>query len=117
MTSLRQDVFEYIQRHPRISLSKLKREFKEYNGDTIKRYLTQYREINNGDILGDINIKDELIKIIKDYKQPASSRVQAIREYTNLVETQPEDGDDPYLKFKQALESKNSGTKTIADSS
>ena len=102
--SIRSQVFEFLNGHPKISLRMLTKEFKDCNRDTIKRYLTQYREQFKVESLGDMNIKNELTKIIKDYKQPASARVQAIREYNNLVEITPESSDDPLLKLLTTLE-------------
>ena len=112
MTSIRKQVFTYLDTHPDISLKDLKKVFKDCPINTIRTYYRQH--FNISDIIS-INIKKELIKIIKDYKQPASARVQAIREYNNLVETTPEEGsEDPYLKY---LEKQNLRIATIEDTS
>ena len=74
---------------------------KECPRDTIDRYYTQFKKTAK-DV--QLDIRTELIKIIKDYKQPASARVQAIREYNNLIEKVPETGEDPLLKLYQTVE-------------
>lgn len=57
---------------------------------------------------GTINIKQELIKIIKNYDAPASARVQAIREYNSMIESIPqEDTEEPLLKLLTSLEAKD----------
>ena len=99
--SIRKQVFEYLEIHPDIPLKKLKKEFKDCPINTIRTYYRQHRDISQNI---SINIKFELEKIIKDYKQPASARVQAIREYNNLVEITPESSDDPLLKLLTTLE-------------
>ena len=89
-------------------------EFKDCPKNTIREYYRQFKSISKNMSSVSVNIQQELIKIIKDYKQPASARVQAIREYNNLSQDKEVLGEDPYLKF---LESKNLKTKTIIDSS
>ena len=111
MTSIRKQVFEYINTYPNKSLKEVKKRFKDCPTNTIRTYYKQFKDISNN--ISELNIRTELQKIIKDYKQPASARVQAIREYNNLNEKQPDkSGEDPYLKF---LEKQNLKTKTITD--
>jgi len=114
MTSIRQQVFTYINNHPDITLKALKKVFKDCPTNTIRAYFRQHFDMSDNIT---IDIKKELIKIIKDYKTPASSRVQAIREYNNIVESIPTEGEDPYLKYLQTLEKQNSKTQIIEDSS
>ena len=111
-TSIRQQVFTLIDRLPDISLKDIKMEFKDSPKNTIGGYYREYWRIRNNTRQDTLDIKTELKKIIKDYKQPASARVQAIREYNNMVEITPEESEDPYLKY---LKNKNSKTKTITD--
>ena len=76
--------------------------FSDYPGPTVDRYYSQFNKTSK-DI--QIDIRTELIKIIKDYKTPASARVQAIREYNNLIEKEPDkSGEDPLLKLLTTLE-------------
>lgn len=119
MTSIRQQVFEYLTNRPKTSLKKLINEFCEYKKSTVTRYLTQFRELKIVDIQVDIDIKNELKKIITDYTQPASARVQAIREYNNLLETQPEDksSDDGFLKWLETQGKLTSTNPSITDTS
>ena len=105
MTSIRQQVFDQIKNKPDISLKELKMMFSDCPYNTIKSYYKQHRDATKNIPNKIVNIKDELIKIIKDYKQPASARVQAIREYNNLIKESPQkEGDDPLLKLLQTLE-------------
>ena len=108
MTSIRQQVFALLDRLPDISFKDLCLEFKDCPKNTIKVYKHQHK-VNNQNI--PVNIADELIKIIKDYKQPASARVQAIREYNNLIKDNPQQKDDnPLLKLLETLEKDTSNT-------
>ena len=111
-TSLRQLIKDYVYTYPQASRKEVKKAFKDCPKDTVDRYYTEFRRTSNNI---QIDIRTELQKIIKDYKQPASARVQAIREYNNLIKEEPDKtGDDPYLKF---LESKNLKIATTIDSS
>ena len=102
MNSIRQQVFTYLNAYPGISLKEVKKEFKDCPINTIRTYYRQHRDISKNIPL---DIRTELIKIIKDYKQPASARVQAIREYNNLIEKEPDkSGEDPLLKLLTTLE-------------
>ena len=109
MTSIRSQVFEYINIYPNISRKELRNHFKDCPGGTIDRYYTQFKKTSKPI---QIDIRTELIKIILHYKTPASARVQAIREYNNLVEKQPDkSGEDPLLKLLTTLESDTSGSQ------
>ena len=115
MTSIRKQIFEYLHTHPDIALKKLKVVYKDCPINTIREYYRQFKHTQKDMSNMSIDIRTELIKIIKDYKTPASARVQAIREYNNLIEKEPErKGDDPYLKF---LEKQNLKIATTIDSS
>ena len=104
MTSVRSQVFEYINIYPNKTLKEVKKEFKDCPINTIRMYYRQARDISKNISRFDLDIRTELIKIIKDYKQPASARVQAIREYNNLIEKTPDTGEDPLLKLYQTVE-------------
>lgn len=104
MKSVRKQVFEFIKTHEKVSLQETKRRFKECPTSTIGGYYRQYHQIEKSTRKSTLDIKEELKKIIKDYKQPASARVQAIREYNNLVETQPQESEEPLLKLLTILE-------------
>ena len=101
MTSIRSQVFDYLKIYPDITLQEVKKEFKDCPKNTIREYYRQFNAMSNNMA---VDIRTELIKIIKDYKQPASARVQAIREYNNIVEATPESVEDPLLKLLQTLE-------------
>jgi len=101
MTSIRQQVFEFLKSNPDIPLKELKKEFRDRPTNTIRDYYRQFKDMSKDT---SINLKKELEKIIKDYKQPASARVQAIREYRTLIEVQPEEGEDSLLKLYQMVE-------------
>ena len=104
MTSIRQQVFQYLDKQPDIPIKELYKVFGDRPKETIKAYRRQHRVMKKNIPKHTLNIKEELIKIIKDYKQPASARVQAIREYNNLVETQPQESEEPLLKLLTILE-------------
>ena len=111
MTSIRQQVLQYIKTYPYKTLKEVKKEFKDCPTNTIRTYYKQFKDISND--IKEIDIRTELIKIIKDYKTPASARVQAIREYNNLIEKEPDKtGEDSYLKF---LEKQNLRIATTED--
>ena len=110
--SIRQQVFRLLDTLPDIPIKDLYLEFKDCPKETIKTYRKQHRGMKKSIHNNTLDIKTELKKIIKDYKQPASARVQAIREYNNMVEITPEESEDPYLKY---LKNKNSKTETITD--
>lgn len=116
MTSIQKIVDKVIAIHPGIEAKAVVMMLPDYNSRTIKS--AYRRNINNAKkdaFNASVDISKELIKIIKDYKQPASARVQAIREYNNLVEKEPDkSGEDPYLKF---LEKKSLRIATTIDSS
>ena len=114
MTSIQKQVDKIISIHPGITMKQVKMMLPNSPGNTIKSAYRRNKKDAQNYASDALNIKTELIKIIKDYKQPASARVQAIREYNNLVETTPEESEDPYLKF---LESKNLKIATTIDSS
>ena len=101
MTSIRKQVFEYLNIRPDTSRKELKKVFGDCPKETVDRYYSEHNKISRN---VQMDIRTELIKIIKDYKQPASARVQAIREYNNLVETTPENSEDTLLKLYQTLE-------------
>ena len=112
MTSIRQQVFEFLKLHEKTSLKETKKKFKDCPSGTIGGYYREYHHVNeNTRLKHDLDIKQELIKIIKDYKQPASARVQAIREYNNLVETQPQESEEPLLKLLTILEKDTSDSQ------
>lgn len=97
--SLRSRVLKYLKENPETELKELKVIFGEYVPKTITRYFRAYTKS-----LKPFDVKSELIKIIKDYKSPASSRVQAIRELNNMRKDQPEIisvNEDPYVKFQR----------------
>lgn len=105
MVSIRQQVFEFIKIHPKTTLQETKRRFKECPNNTIGGYYRAYHRIDEKTRkIKDLDIKSELVKIIKDYKQPASARVQAIREYNNLVENKEESSDDSLLTLYKMVE-------------
>ena len=116
MTSIQKIVDKVIEIHPGIEAKAVVMMLPDYNSRTIKS--AYRRNINNAKkdaFNASVDISKELIKIIKDYKQPASARVQAIREYNNLVEKEPDkSGEDPYLKF---LEKKSLRIATTIDTS
>ena len=116
MVSVRQQVFEFLKKHPDISLKQLKKEFKDCPTNTIRTYYRQHADISKN---VSINIKQELIKIIKNYKSPASARVQAIREYNNLVENkeQEESSDDGFLKWLETQGNSTLTNRSITDTS
>ena len=101
MTSIRSRVLDYLNIHPGTSRMELKKVFGDCPKETVDRYYTTFNKTSK-DI--QLDIKTELTKIIKDYKQPASARVQAIREYNNLIETTPENSEDTLLKLYETLE-------------
>ena len=104
MPSIRSQVFDLINNLPDISLKDIKIEFRDCPSNTIGGYYREYWRIRNNTRKDTLDIRTELTKIIKDYKQPASARVQAIREYNNIVEATPESVEDPLLKLLQTLE-------------
>jgi len=113
MTSVRKQVFEYMNIYPHKTVKEVKKWFNNCPGNTIGTYYRDYNRIHKTIRNNTIDIRTELIKIIKDYKTPASARVQAIREYNNLVEKEPDkSGEDPYLKF---LEKQNLRIATTED--
>ena len=115
MTSIRQQVLEYMNIYPHKTVKEVKKQFRDCPKNTIGTYYRQFKRIQNSIRLDTIDIRTELIKIIKDYKTPASARVQAIREYNNLIEKEPDkSGEDPYLKF---LEKKSLRIATTIDTS
>ena len=101
MTSIRQQVFRFIKGRPGISVGEVIKEFRDSPTNTIRTYYKQHISISKN---VSIDIKEELKKIIKDYKQPASARVQAIREYNNLVENKEESSDDSLLTLYKMVE-------------
>ena len=107
MTSIRKQVFEYLNIYQDKSVKEVQKHFGHCPKETIRTYYRQYKgNTKNIPLYTNIDIRTELIKIIKDYKTPASARVQAIREYNNLIEKEPDkSGEDPYLKYleKQSL--------------
>ena len=106
MTSIRKQVFEYLNTHEDPSLRDTTNHFLDVSYFTIRNAFYKWKEhSNNREKEVNLDIRTELIKIIRDYKQPASARVQAIREYNNLVEKQPDkSGEDPLLKLLTTLE-------------
>ena len=104
MKSIRQQVFDYIKIHPEVSLRDTKIRFKDCPSNTIGGYYRAYHRVEKNTRKNTLSLKDELTKIIKDYKQPASARVQAIREYRTLVEIQPEESEDSLLKLYEMVE-------------
>ena len=91
--------------HPGIDIKNVIRMLPDYNHKSVRTaYRRNIKASKKDEELEALNIKKELTKIIKDYKQPASARVQAIREYNNLVEITPESSDDPLLKLLTTLE-------------
>jgi len=75
MTSIRQQVFDQIKSNPGISLKATKKMFNECPSNTIGGYYRAYHRVKENTRKNTIDIKKELEKIIKDYKQPASARV------------------------------------------
>ena len=109
--SLRQQVFDYLDGDPKITVKKLRKVFPEANMDTIKRYMMIYRKEHKYD-RSKVNIKEELVKIIKDYRTPASARVQAIREYNNMIKNMPEQTEeevDTLLSLYNKVEGEDNG--------
>ena len=101
MTSIRKQVFQFLKLNPGISRKETKKSFGNCPKETVDRYYTEHNKISKN---VQLDIKDELKKIIKDYKQPASARVQAIREYNSLVENKEESSDDSLLKLYEMVE-------------
>jgi len=114
MTSVRKQVFAYLKIYQDKSVKEVQKHFGVCPKETIRTYYRQYKGNTKNIPKGiTIDIRTELIKIIKDYKTPASARVQAIREYNNLIEKEPDkSGEDPYLKF---LEKQNLRIATTED--
>ena len=108
MTSIRQQVFDYINIYPNISRRELRKAFKECPSGTIDRYYTQHNKTSKPI---QIDIRTELIKIILHYKTPASARVQAIREYNNMKVSDPIKGDDPLVELLKTLEKDSSDSQ------
>ena len=104
MTSITKKIHKYLDKvYPDVDIRQTLDEFPTYPTSAIKT--AYYRYINSLKLSETIEIRTELIKIIKDYKQPASARVQAIREYNNLIEKEPDKtGEDPLLKLLTTLE-------------
>ena len=96
--SLRSKVLKYLKENPSIELIELKEVFRDENEETVRNYYQINKQKKKP-----VDIKAELLKIIRDYKQPASSRVQAIREYNNMVKNQTETKEDtnidPYTEY------------------
>lgn len=108
--SIRKQVFGYLKVYQDKSVKEVQKHFKDCPKETIRTYYRQYKGITKNIPNIPLDIKTELKKIILDYKQPASSRVQAIREYKSIVEIQPDgSGDDGLLKLLQTLEKESSG--------
>ena len=104
---------QYLSHNPTHDYKNFCELYPDINKDTVKR--VYYRIRKGMSLTVPMDIRTELIKIITDYKQPASARVQAIREYNNLVEKEPDkSGEDPYLKF---LEKKSLRIATTIDTS
>ena len=102
MTSIRQQVFDYINITPDIPVKEVLKAFKECPSNTIRTYYKQHRAISNN--IQKISIKKELIKIIKNKKEPGSTKVSALRFLKELVETNITDGEDPLVKLLATLE-------------
>lgn len=121
MTSIRQQVLKCYKDNPKISPKNLCKKFPDANKQTLKRYLMSFRKESKRDITGDKNIspKDILYEIFIDKRQPATARVAAIREYNNLLETQPEDksSDDGFLKWLETQGKLTSTNPSITDTS
>ena len=98
--SLRSKVLDYLRIYPDTTRAELREVFRDDSKGNVDRYYTFF---NKKPV--PLNIREELEKIIKDYKQPDSARVQAIREYNTLVEPTPESNvEDPLMKLLKELE-------------
>lgn len=98
--SLRKRVFE--AQNEGKSNKEIYAQFPDANKVSVKRYIMQWRKIKKELDKKPINIKEELIKIIRDNRAPASSRVQAIREFNAMRKEQPEiigEVVDPFMKI------------------
>lgn len=106
MTSITKKVHKYLDKvYPDVDIRQTLDEFPTYSTDAVTSAFYRYRNmLKKNEKLENIDIKTELIKIIKNYKTPASARVQAIREYNNMIENTPEKGEDPLLKLLMTLE-------------
>ena len=86
-------------------LTALKVIFGEYVPETITRYFRHFTKSQKP-----YDVKKELIRIIQDYKNPASSRVQAIRELNNGLKDQGVSTEavniDPFEAFLKKEETK-----------
>ena len=109
MTSIRKQVFEYVNIHPNKNLKEVKEHFKDRPKNTIREYYRQSKDMSNN--MSKLDIKTELIKIVKDKKEPGSTKVSAMRFYKELIETTPETGEDPLLKLLLTLEKENSDSQ------
>ena len=96
--SIRSKVLKYLRENPETEVRDLEALFSDCTQGTVKRYYFQYKAS-----LRPFDVEKELIRIIKDYKTPASSRVQAIRELNNMRKEQPETKEgtfnDPFMKI------------------
>ena len=105
MTSIRKQVFRYLD----IYQDKTVKETQKYFGDCPKETIrTYYRQYNKNTKSIPLDIRTELIKIIKDKKEPGSTKVSALRFLKDIIEITPEKGDDPLLKLLLTLEKENS---------
>ena len=73
-----------MKENPETNLSDIKEVFRDENEETIRIYYYNAKQVKKP-----YDVKAELIKIIRDYRNPASSRVQAIRELNNALKNQP----------------------------
>ena len=107
--SIRQQVFKYINTHPYKTLKEVKKEFSDSPTNTIREYYRQSKDMSNN--MSKLDIRTELIKIIKDKKEPGSTKVSALRFLKDIIEITPEKGDDPLLKLLLTLEKENSDSQ------
>ena len=104
--SILQQVYRALDENPTMPLKQLMSLFPFEEKTKIANYLTRYRKIHAPKPL---NVKEELEKIIKNYRFTASTRVQALREYQRILENEPKeegkDNGDIILSLFKTIES------------
>ena len=115
MTSLTFLLIEYQTHNPKKKPKDFCKAYPDYNKDSVMTMWYRVRNKNFKKVqnVQDIDIRTELIKIVKDKKEPGSTKVSAMRFYKELVETTPIVGDDPLLKlYNTILEKRTSENQT-----
>ncbi len=99
--SLRQDVFDYLKKHPRSSLDKTKSEFPDKKDTTIKRYYFEYKKLKETVTKPKTTVKTKA-PAKKVSKKPASKK--SIRqEVLDYLKKSPEASpSDLYKAFPKA---------------